>query len=411
MAAPSTVPAQQSAPESPSPLRSVWWPETGRDTHAVVDLNAIAGNVSAIMHHAAPATIIAVVKANAYGHGAVMVAEAAVAAGVSMLAVATVDEGVQLRAAGMAAPILVMGPPGDAEYATAFQNHLILALAEADQIDAASAIAGRLGVLGDVHLKVETGMSRYGAPPDQAFAVARRLDQARHLRLTGTFTHFADADGPELDFANEQSARFQTVLEALGHDGIDPGMTHVANSAGAIRLPSNDHTAVRLGIGLYGLAPAPDLPLLGGMRPALRLRSRVAMVRQLQPGDTVSYGRTYRATGDETVALIPVGYGDGLRWAASSAGWMDLARRRVPIRGRVCMDQTIIAASPGTRRGDPVTVIGDGSDAAQTADDLARLAGTINYEIATGIAGRVPRWYLRDGQPVALDQHGVITRF
>ena len=397
--------------ESRSTGSPSWWPDRGRETHAVIDLDVIAGNVAAVRHQVSPANVIAVVKANAYGHGAVMVADAAVAAGATTLAVATVDEGVQLREAGLRSPILVMGPAGDAEYANAFRNGLTVSLAETDQIQPATLAAVRAGAVGKVHLKVETGMNRYGAPAEQALSVARRIKTTRQLRLAGVFTHFADADGPDLGFTAEQEERFSAVLDTMIRDGIDPGLTHVANSAGALRLPSARHGAVRLGIGLYGLAPASNVDLPDGIHPALRLRSRVAMVRQLRCGDTVSYGRTYRATGNETVALIPVGYGDGLRRAASSTGWMDIAGERGSIRGRVCMDQTVVAAPSGTRRGDPVTVIGDGSDAAQTADDLARMAETINYEIATGIASRVPRWYLRNGRPVALEQQGVVTRF
>lgn len=412
MVAPSAKPpARPQSPESAPTGPPSWWPDSGRDTHAVIDLDAITGNVVTIRRYVSPANVIAVVKANAYGHGAVMVADAAIAAGATTLAVATVDEGVQLREAGLQAPILVMGPAADAEYASAFRNGLIVSLAEIDQIEPATLAAVKLGTVGEVHLKIETGMNRYGAPAGQVLRVARRLDTTRQLRLGGVFTHFADADGPDLGFTAEQEARFSAILDAMIRDGIDPALTHVANSAGAIRLPSVRQVAVRLGIGLYGLAPAPDIELPHGVRPALRLRSRVAMVRQLRPGDTVSYGRTYQATGNETVALIPVGYGDGLRRAASATGWMDLAGEQAPIRGRVCMDQTVVAAPSGIRRGDPVTVIGDGSDAAQTADDLARMAGTINYEIATGIAGRVPRWYLRNGRPVALEQRGVVTRF
>lgn len=379
-----------------------WWPDSGRATHAVIDLDAIEGNVRAVRRSVAPAGVIAVVKANAYGHGSVMVAEAAVAAGAVMLAVATVDEGVELREAWIDAPILVLGPADPAEYVDAIRNRLTLTLATIDQVDAVAQAAGRADSDAGVQIKVDTGMRRYGAAPADVLDLARRIESAPNLHLTGVFTHFADADGPDLHFTGSQLGRFETVIGTLRDAGIEPGLAHCSNTAGAVRVSSAGQGAVRLGIGLYGLRPDDTVPLEPGMRPALTLRTRVAQVRLLEPGDTVSYGRTYMASAHERVALLPIGYADGLRRGLSGSGWVDIVGDRAPIRGRVCMDQTVVGCpNEAVASGDAVVVFGDGHGSAPSLSDVAKLAGTITYEIATGIAHRVPRWYLRHGQPIA----------
>lgn len=382
---------------------SRWWPTAGRPTHAVIDLDAIRDNIRAVQHTVAPADVIAVVKANAYGHGAVMVAEAAIHAGATMLAVSAVDEGIELREGGITADILVLAPPGSTEYEDAFRSRLIVSIAELAQVQLAAAAAETAQVTGQVQIKVDTGMRRYGAEPGDVLALALRIVDATCLRLTGVYSHFADADGPDLSFTGEQLFRFRTVVDALAAAGIEPGLIHCANTAGIHRISATGQHAVRLGIGLYGLPPDDSVPLLPGMRSALTLRTRVAQVRTIRSGDSVSYGRTYVANGPETLALLPIGYADGLRRAMSNSGWVSLDGARAPIRGRVCMDQIVVGdCNDKVRVDDPVVVFGDGSDVAPRLGDVARLASTINYEIATGITQRVPRWYLRDGQPVAL---------
>ena len=380
----------------------MWWPASGRATHAVIDLDAIRDNVLAVQRSVTPAGLIAVVKANAYGHGAVMVAEAAVDAGAVMLAVSAVDEGIELRDGGISVGILVMAPAGPAEYTDAFEHGLTLSIAEPEQVLLAARAADELARPGGVQIKVDTGMRRYGAEPKAVVSLARQVLAFPQLRLTGTYSHFADADGDDPAFTDDQLARFQSVVAELEAAGIEPGLVHCANTAATIRLAPSGHSAVRLGIGLYGLQPDERVRLLPGMRQALTLRSRVAQVRRLLAGDTVSYGRTYTADRSEITALLPIGYADGLRRALSGKGWVDIDGSRAPIRGRVCMDQVVVGGcSDSVRTGDPVVVFGDGSSLAPTLSDVARLADTINYEIATGIAHRVPRWYLRDGRPVA----------
>ena len=380
----------------------MWWPESGRATHAVIDLDVIRDNVLAVQRSVTPAEIIAVVKANAYGHGAVMVAEAAVDAGAAMLAVSAVDEGIELRDGGISTGILVMAPASPAEYPDAFEHGLTLSIAEPEQVLLAAQAADDFARPAGVQIKVDTGMRRYGAEPRAVVSLARQVLASPQLQLTGVYSHFADADSDDPAFTDDQLARFQSVVAELDGAGIEPGLVHCANTAATIRLSASVHSAVRLGIGLYGLQPDERVPLLPGMRQALTLRSRVAQVRKLLAGDTVSYGRAYTADRPEITALLPIGYADGLRRALSGTGWVDIHGSRAPIRGRVCMDQVVVGGcGDSVRTGDPVIVFGDGSDVAPSLDDVARLAGTINYEIATGIAHRVPRWYVREGRPVA----------
>jgi alanine racemase len=376
----------------------------------VVDLDAIHANIDVVRRHVDGAHVIAVVKANAYGHGAVVVGRSAIDHGASMLAVACVDEALELRSGGISAPILVLGPADPAEYVAAFGAGVMLSLATLEQVAGAERVAERCGLNNaTVHLKVETGMNRYGARPEEALDVARLIAGSEHLHLGGVFTHFADADGEDLTFTDQQVQALVRTVEMLVRAGIDPGTVHTSNTAGTFRLGRGVSQAVRLGIGLYGLSPDPSIPLLPGMRPALSLRTRVAQVRQLQRGDTVSYGRTWRADGDENVALLPIGYADGLRRAVSNQGWVGIGGQQAPIRGRVCMDQVVVGRPEvDVRAGTAVTVIGDPSTGAMTMEDVARLTGTINYEIATGIAARVPRWYLVGERPVAHAKGGTV---
>ena len=385
---------------------STWWPTEGRATHALIDLDAIDANMAAVSTHIPDAAIIAVVKANAYGHGAVMVGHRALAAGASMLAVACVDEALELRDGGIDRPILVLGPAESSEYAAALRADTILSLATPDQVEEVGIAAVRVGIANaTVHLKLDTGMNRYGAAPADALSMARAIVGSDRIRLGGVFTHFADADGDDLAFTEQQTGRLVDAVRQLTEAGIDPGLVHSSNTAGTFRLGRGVNHAIRLGIGLYGLNPDPSVPLLPGMRPALSLRTRVAQVRRLQVGDTVSYSRTWRAEGSESIALLPLGYADGLRRALSNRGWVGIGGQRSPIRGRVCMDQVVVGQTgPGVRPGTGVTVIGDPATGGMTMDAAAELAGTIAYEIATGITARVPRWFLSAGLPCAVQK-------
>lgn len=383
-----------------------------RATRAEIDLDAIATNVRFFVDRAGlTAGVMAVVKANAYGHGAVMVARAAVAAGASWLAVATVDEGCQLRAAGLAAPILVLAPSHPEEADAAVRADLTLAVA--DLPGAAAVAAAVRGGAARVHVEVDTGLNRFGIPHTVAAAQIARIAALPGLRLDGVYTHFATADEADQGFHDLQQARFGAVLDDLESLGIAVPQIHQDNSAGALGGPGPRVTLIRPGVALYGMSPSDEVPAPPQLRSVLRLRSRVARILDLAPGDSVSYGRTFVATRPMRAALIPLGYADGYRRSLSSRGVMLLGGRRAPVLGRVCMDQTVIALPEGISAeiGNEVVVIGAQGEEQISADELAVLAGTIPYEIGTGISARVPRHYLRDGRLIAVETLGTLHQF
>jgi alanine racemase len=346
-----------------------------RPTWAEVDLSAVADNVRSLKSHLGPATqLMAVVKADGYGHGALPVARAALAAGATWLGVAIAEEALALRSAGLTAPILVLGWTPPAQAAAAIAADIDLTVFSLD--DAAAYRGGRL------HVKVDTGMSRLGFSVEEAAAAVARLAALPGTEVRGIFTHFAGADEDDLTGARSQLAAFRRLLDALPSR---PPLVHAANTAAIQRLPEAHFDLVRAGIGLYGYGG-------DGLRPALRWLTRIAQVRRLPAGTGVSYNWTYVTEKPETVATLPVGYADGFPRVLSNRGTVRIAGRDAPVRGRVCMDQTVVSLEGLGRvaAGDCVTLVGDG----QWADSLAAAAGTIPYEILCRIGPRVPRIYI-----------------
>ncbi|MDI3339688.1 MAG: alanine racemase [Sphaerobacter sp.] len=385
-------------------------------THALIDLDALAGNIAYVRSLVPAGTeLMAVVKGNAYGHGLVPCGRAALAAGAQRLAVARVEEALLLRAAGVAAPILVLGPATPALARAAAEAGIALA------VGSRAGLRRLLDALGDapsplaLHLKVDTGMRRFGVEPAEAVALARALAAEPRVRLEGVFTHFATADEPDEGFLREQARRFAAVVHDLAAAGITPPLVHMANSAailrGVVEVPAPGATlAVRPGLILYGLNPCPDRALPAAVRPVLRLVTRLGRVFTVPAGDGISYGRTYVAPRPIRCATLPIGYADGLARALSNQGWAVVDGAVCPIRGSVCMDQTVIEveAAPRAAEGDPALLLSDGRDGAMTADQVAHLTGTISYEVVSRLAARVPRVYLRAGRPVAvLDLFGL----
>jgi len=386
----------------------------GRPVVAVVDLDALATNVQTLRTMIGPdVRLQAVVKANAYGHGAVPVAQAVLAAGADSLAVATVDEAVQLRSGGITGAIMVLGPIGRHERARAIGHRLTVVISDADFARGLTADAAmQLRKEDDpvpVHLKIDTGMHRFGAPPNQAVAIARVITESRLLRWDGIMTHLAAADDPDPQSTREQLAVFDACIQALMAAGFPVPMQHVANSAATLRFPEYRRGQVRTGISLYGLRPDPRMVLPEPMRPVLSVFGRVSRVFDLEPGDTVSYGRTYVAVRPERAGLVPIGYGDGYPRGLSSQAWMTVGDERSHVLGRVCMDQTVVRLPDGSQQepGAVVQIVGDGTNRAPKLDDLAAMLGTISYELATGFAQRLPRLYVSGGQVVGVnDLHG-----
>lgn len=371
-----------------------------RDTVAEIDLDAIVENVAHLRERAG-AALIAVVKADAYGHGAEAVAPACLEGGAAMLGVATTEEGVLLRSAGVRAPILVMlGVSSPAEAKDAVDAGLEVAVwrtAQLDWLQESARGARRTGV----HLKVDTGLTRLGVRPDEVPEMGRAIRRRRDLAFTGVYTHLATSDELDASFARTQLDTFRAVLRALDNP---PGCQHALATAGLLALGGDGvFSAVRPGLGVYGHTPAPHLAD-PGLRPALRLVTRLVRVHAVSAGTGVSYGHQYRTAGPRVIGTVPIGYGDGLPRRAWPGGRMLVRGRLVPIVGRVCMDLVMLDLTevPGAEEGDQVVLIGEQAGAARSAEDLAAELDTINYEVLTNLHARVPRVYRRAGRVVGV---------
>lgn len=362
-----------------------------RPTHATVDLGAIRTNAALLAECVAPARLLAVVKADGYGHGSVAVARAALEGGASWLGVALVEEGRALRAAGISAPILLFSEPPVEAAAEVVQLDLIPAVYTEPGIHALAAAATEAGTVLSVHLKVDTGMRRVGAEPAQVLGFARMILADPALTLGGVMTHFAVADEPGTG-VDVQRERFDHVLAELVADGIDPGVRHAANSAALLTRPETRYDMVRAGIALYGLPPvSTDLELL----PALSLVSAVSFVKRVHADEAVSYGWRYRTQHETSIATVPIGYADGVRRALHAVGGEVLIRgQRFPIAGTITMDQLMVdVGNVEVQVGDTVTLIGTDGAASVSAEEWASALGTIAYEVVCSFSPRVPRIY------------------
>ena len=376
----------------------VTWTDEVRPTWIEIDLAAIAANVASLCALSAPASVCAVVKADGYGHGAVEVARAAVNAGASMLAVATVEEGVQLRDAGVTGPVLVLSESPLGDLADVVGSDLTPTVYTAEGIDAVAATAEAAGTKRSVHLKVDTGMHRVGAQVGQILALAERAVAHPHIDLEGLFTHFAVADDPSDSYTDDQLRRFVEVVDSLKMAGVTPRLVHAANSAAAMSRADVRFDLVRCGIAIYGLAPSARTRGLIDLSPALSLRSRVSYVKRVRRGEALSYGRRYRLEVDSVVATVPVGYADGVRRRLGTAGGQVLiGGRRCPIAGTVTMDQIVVDCGPDSTvgPGDEVVLLGRQGGESIDADEWAERLGTITYEVVCGFGKRVPRTYVR----------------
>lgn len=357
-----------------------------------VDLEAIRHNTKAIRAAVDPqAHVMAVVKADAYGHGMVPVARAALESGATWLAVAIPEEGEQLRQAGIESPILVLGPTTPQGAEGLVRNRLTSTVCTCEMIHWLAQACEHMDMEAQVHLKVDTGMSRIGSrTPQERDDILTALQKHPQVHLTGAFTHFADADGADEAFTLEQFQRFDRLTRDLDV------MRHCANSAALARFPQMALDMVRAGISLYGCPPMPTaIPL----KPAMRWVTAVSFVKTVNPGDTISYGRTFRADRPMKIATLPVGYGDGYHRAVSGhGGYVLIQGQPAPILGRVCMDQMMVDVShlDEVEAGEEAVLMGRQGERAITADELAAWAGTISYEILLAATARVPRIYLHE---------------
>lgn len=369
-------------------------------SEARVDLDAVRHNVAALASRAAGgAQVMAVVKADGYGHGAAPVARAALAGGADLLGVALVAEGAELRAAGLVAPVLVLSQASPDELDELVRHQLEATAYTVAGVEGLAAAAGRAGRNATrpvaVHLKVDTGMHRVGAQPDEVVDLARAITEDPGLTLASVFTHCAVADEPANGFTAEQLRRYGQVLEALAAAGIAVPLRHAANTAAALAHPAARFDLVRCGIGIYGLDPSPELAGMAPLRPAMALRARISHVKRVFAGEGISYGLRYRPEQETTIATVPLGYADGVpRRLSSTGGEVLVGGRRRPIAGTVTMDQFLIdCGNDVVAVGDEVVLLGEQGGERVGADEWAQRLGTINYEIVCGIGARVPRRY------------------
>ncbi len=368
----------------------------GRPCWAEIDLDALGANTRLLAARAAPARLYAVVKANAYCHGAVACGRAALAAGAHGLAVVCVDEGEELRRAGVEAPVLVVGHTPASDAARVVGLGLMPTVGAPELADALAAAAAASGRVVPVHLEVETGLNRHGLLPEDCVALAERLRRLPGLEVRGLFTHFAAAEEGDQRFTRRQFDVLRRVSERLPF----VPERHCAASASVLLDHEMALDAVRAGLSLYGYRPAPWCGTDADLAPVLALRARVARLLDVERGATVGYGRTWAAARRARIALVMCGYADGYRRGLGNRAHVLLRGRRAPVVGRVAMDMCMVdvTAVPGAAVGDVVTLLGRDGEEEVSADELAALGDTISWEILAGISARVPRLYLRGGE-------------
>jgi len=368
-----------------------------RPTRAELDLGALTRNHETLRTGAPGVDVLAVVKADAYGHGAVPVSRALEASGVRFLGVALVEEGLALREAGLRTDILVLGGAYDGGWETMLEQRMIPVVFRPEHLTALEAAARVRGVTARAHLKVDTGMGRLGVVPADVPAFLEAARACRRIELEGLCSHFANADLADAALTGLQVSRFRTALGQMRSAGFDPRWRHLSNSAGLLALPEArdglEMNLARPGLALYGLVPAPWLQPARMLEPVLSWKTAVVHVKSVPAGTPISYGSTWTAPRPSRIATLPVGYADGWSRLLSNRGVVLLRGRRAPIVGRVCMDLCMVDVTdiPGAEVGDEVVLIGRQGAEAQDAHQLAALQSTIAYDVLCAIGARVPR--------------------
>lgn len=370
---------------------------------AVVDLAAVAHNVRVLREHAGGAAMMAVVKADGYNHGAVPIARTVLAAGAAELGVTTLAEALELRNAGIDAPILSWLNTVDADFAPAIAAGIELGISSPRHLAAVVAAARKIGTTAEVTLKVDTGLNRNGVSRTEWSPTLADLGRAQaegSVRLRGIFSHLAHADEPHHAVIDSQRERLIGAVDDAKRHGLTPEVVHLSNSAATLTRPDLRFDMVRPGIALYGLSPVPELGQFG-LRPAMTLRSRVVLIKRVTAGEGVSYGHQWVAPRDTTVALLPIGYADGIPRALSGKFEVQLGADRRPGIGRVCMDQVVVDLGPdgsGVQEGDTAIFFGNGDLGEPNAQAWADALDTIHYEVVTGVRGRTVRTYVDEGE-------------
>ncbi len=370
-----------------------------RPTWAEINLDALAANFHAVRERVgAGVRVMAVVKANAYGHGAVRCARRLAREGADWFGVALPEEGIELRSAGVEQPILSLGGCWDGQEAACIQHRIVPVVYRIEMIEALSRAASSAGTVAPFHLKIDTGMGRLGVRYDEAREFVEALRNFKHVRLDGVMTHFAAADDPDRAcFTDEQLGRFNEALAMIRERGFRPTYQDMANSAATFAHPSSWGNMVRPGGVLYGLwrdvLPQGSEP--PPLRPVMAVRSRISLLKRVRRGETLGYGCTFEASRETLVATLPIGYNDGYVRALSNRGRVIVRGTYAPVVGRISMDLTIVDVTdvPNVAHGDRVTLLGEDGSLTVPAEDIAKTAGTLSYEITCGISQRVPRYY------------------
>jgi len=365
-----------------------------RPTYLEVDLDVLAANYRTIAAHVAPARVMPILKANAYGHGLVEVAKKLEAVGAPYVGVAYLEEGIRLRQHGVRMPVLVLGGIVGSQIPRFLEHDLTLTASSVDKLRAIDEHAAALGRQATVHLKVDTGMERIGVHWYNAEPLLEASLKCRHARVEGIFTHFANADGRDLAHARLQLERFHEVLRFYEQRSLPTPMRHAANSGATLQLRESHFDMVRPGIVFYGAAPSPDVSLTIPVRQALRWVTRVVYFKVVKPGNPVSYGSAWTPSELTRVVTLPAGYGDGYMRAMSGKAEVIVHGKRYPVVGRICMDQMMVSIGwDSAHNGDEAVLLGASGGATISIEELASWAGTIAHEVLTNINTRVPRLY------------------
>jgi alanine racemase len=364
-----------------------------RATWAEVNIGRLEENLAAIRRKVAPAKVMLVVKANAYGHGLIPISRA-LAAKADYVGVAVLEEGVLLRQLGITAPIIVLGGIWNEQIQRYLKHDLTLTASSVEKLEQINSISKQMGLKAKVHLKIDTGMERIGVHYYNAHLLQETSLKCKHVEVEGIFSHFANADSLDLADAKLQLERFNQVLRFYERHSLPVPIRHIANSAAVLQLPESYLDMVRPGIILYGVYPSPEIARTLEVRPSLAWKSRVVYFKVVKSGHAVSYGFTWRSDHDVRVVTVPVGYGDGYFRSMSNRARVIIRGRKYQQVGRICMDQLMVNLEMDSAyNGDEVTLLGESGSEKITAEDLAEWAGTIPYEILTNINTRVPRLY------------------
>jgi len=368
-----------------------------RPTRAVISLEAVRHNVRVIQEKIGQDRIVmAIVKADAYGHGMIPVAKAAFEAGAGWLGIATVDEAVCLRETGISKPVLLLGPsfPGDAE--TLVENNISAAVGSLRILKALNSAAEKMNKSARIHLKVDTGMGRFGFFPDDLIKLFPEIKNNKNLILEGCFSHFAVSDSLDFEFTRKQHQNMKRFLNTAQKENVSFNFIHIANSGAILQHPDTYYNMVRAGVILYGMLPDTETEMTVPLKPVMTLMTKLVELRNIPEGHFVSYGCTYKTTRKSRIGIMPIGYGDGLSRKLSNRGEVIIRGRRSPIVGRVCMDQVMIDLTdiPEAQPGDDILLWGKNGSDELKAEEVSKWAETITYDITCALTPRIPRIYI-----------------